>query len=374
MKIIGIIAEYNPFHNGHIYHLNKIKKLYPNSLIILVLNGYFLQRGEISLLSKEDKTKIALKFNIDIVLELPAIFGTQAADIFAEKAIAILNHLQVNEIIFGSESNDLEMLLKIAKKQLNPEFNNNLKRLLKTGINYPTALSKALNLKEIIKEPNDLLAISYAKAILKNNYPITLHPIKRTNNYHDLKSTKKIVSASNIRNKLKNNENIKNYVPKEVYPLLKNINEELLWNLIKYKIMTENDLSKYLTVDEGIEKRLKKMLIKSSNLDEYINNIKTKRYTYNKIKRMLFHILIGLTKSINDSENLEYIRILGFNKKGQKYLNSIKKEIKIVLKPNFTSKTYELELRASYLYDMFTNANTFSFEKTNKPITFLPKI
>ncbi len=374
MKIIGIIAEYNPFHNGHIYHLNKIKRLYPNSLIILVLNGYFLERGEISLLSKEDKTKIALKFNIDIVLELPAIFGTQAADIFAEKAIAILNHLQVNEIIFGSESNDLEMLLKIAQKQLNPEFNNNLKKVLKTGINYPTALSKALNLKEIIKEPNDLLAISYAKAILKNNYPITLHPIKRTNNYHDLKSTKKIVSASNIRNKLKNKENIKNYVPKEVYPLLKKINEELLWNLIKYKIMTENDLSKYLTVDEGIEKRLKKMLIKSNNLDEYINNIKTKRYTYNKIKRMLFHILIGLTKSINDYENLEYIRILGFNKKGQKYLNSIKKEIEIALKPNFTSKTYQFELRTSYLYDMLTNANTISFEKTNKPITFLHKI
>ena len=132
MQIIGIICEYNPFHNGHIYHINKIKSLYPDSLIILVLNGYFCQRGDISLLAKQDKTKIALEYGVDIVVELPTIFGTQSADIFAYKAIEILNYFQVQTIIFGSETNNLKPLLEIAQKQLNnKDYEAKVKKYLK---------------------------------------------------------------------------------------------------------------------------------------------------------------------------------------------------------------------------------------------------
>ena len=122
MDVIGIICEYNPFHNGHLYHINKIKELYPNSIIILILNGYFLERGEISVESVESKTKLALDHNVDIVIELPFIFGTNSADIFSEASLELLNELKVNKLIFGSESNDINKLKDIAEKQLDKDY------------------------------------------------------------------------------------------------------------------------------------------------------------------------------------------------------------------------------------------------------------
>ena len=130
VEIIGIIAEYNPFHNGHIYHIEKIKEKYPNSIIILVINGYFLERGEISLLSKENKTNIALNNKINIVIELPLVYGTQSADTFADESIKLLNRIHVTKIIFGSESNNIDLLKKLAQKQLEPEFDILVKKYL----------------------------------------------------------------------------------------------------------------------------------------------------------------------------------------------------------------------------------------------------
>ena len=206
MDIIGIIAEYNPFHNGHIYHIKKIKEMYPNSLLILVLNGYFLQRGEVSLLTKEDKTKIALENQIDLVVELPFVFGSQSADTFADAAIRILNHLGCQKVIFGSESNDIDYLKEVANKQLSQDFNKSVKESLDEGLNYPTALNKSLGIS--LENPNDLLGVSYIKAILINKYNLDPITIQRTNDYHDLKSNKKVISATNIRNKLKNKKSI----------------------------------------------------------------------------------------------------------------------------------------------------------------------
>ncbi|MDD2238543.1 MAG: nucleotidyltransferase [Bacilli bacterium] len=366
MDIIGIICEYNPFHNGHAYHINKIKEMYPNSLIILVLNGYFLQRGEVSILTKEDKTKIALDNNIDIVVEHPFRYSSNSADIFAESAIKILNYLGCQKIIFGSESNDINLITKIANVQLKDNFNIKLKENLKTGINYPTALNKSIGIK--VSSPNDLLGISYVKAIIKNKFNITPLTIKRTNNYHDTSSINKIISASNIRNKIKNNINIEQYT-KYNY-CLTNINEELLFNLIKYKIITEPNLNEYLTVDEGIEYRLKKVINNANNFEDLINLIKTKRYTYNRIRRMLFHILIGLKKENNSTIKLEYIKLLGFNEKGLKYINKIKKTIDIPLNrkisENYIAQKYEL--KTSLIYDLLTNQNTYHYEISNRPI------
>ena len=234
MDIIGIIAEYNPFHNGHIYHINKIKEMFPNSIIILVLNGYFLERGEISIESLESKTKCALLNKVDIVLELPFIFGSNSADTFSDKALEILNEMKVEKIVFGSESNDIDLLTKEAKNQLKENYSNKVKEYLDNGINYPTALNNALNSK--INTPNDLLGLSYIKSIIKNKYNIEPVLIKRTSDYHDKKSNRNIISASNIREKIKNNRDIDKYVPDTKY--INKIDYELYFKLLKYKIIT----------------------------------------------------------------------------------------------------------------------------------------
>ncbi len=369
MNIIGIIAEYNPFHNGHLYHINKIKEKYPNSLVILVLNGYFTQRGTISILSKEDKTKISLNSNIDIVLELPFIFGTQSSDIFAYNSIKLLNELKVERIIFGSESNNLDLLNKVVDIQLNDStYEEKVKQYMSEGNNYPTAMKKALNIEEDINNPNDLLGISYIKAIKQINPSIIAETIQRTNNYHDTESTDSIISATNIRTKLSNEEPISNYLPKEVLPYLNNVTNDKLFNLLKFKILTDQDLSIYLDVDEGIEYRLLKYINESNSIDELISNVKTKRYTYNKINRMLLHILIGLTKEDNKKCTLDYLKILGFTPIGQEYLNTIKKDILLPTSPPKDSLVFKYELKAVYLYEQATKKSLNNFDIKNIPI------
>lgn len=369
MNVIGIIAEYNPLHNGHIYHITKIKEKYPNSLIVLVLNGYFTQRGIISILTKEEKTKLSLENGIDIVIELPFVFGTQSSDIFGLNSIKLLNELQVDHIIFGSESNNIKLLERVVDIQLNdPNYEANVKNYLDLGNNYPTAMKKALNIDEDINNPNDLLGISYIKAIRKVNPNIIAETIKRTNDYHDILSTSPIISATNIREKLKNNEDINNYLPANVIPYLKNITNDSLFNLLKFKILTDKDLSIYLDVDEGIEYRILKYINSSHNFDELISNIKTKRYTYNKIYRMLIHILIGLTKEDNQKLNLDYIKILGFNTRGQEYLNHIKKEISLPTTPPKDSLTFKYELKSAYLYEQALKSSLNNFDLKNIPV------
>lgn len=367
MEVIGLIAEYNPFHNGHLYQLNEIKKRYPNSLIVLILNGYFLERGIVSLESKKEKTHLALKYGVDIVIELPFVFGSNSADTFAEASLELLNEMHVDKLIFGSESNDIDLLYDVAKRQMSEDFDRQVKVYLNQGINYPTALNKAIGID--LKEPNDLLGVAYIKAILKNKYDIKPETLKRTNSYHDIESNELIVSASNIREKVVNGQDISKYIPEGKN---NNIDEELLFSLIKVKIITEDNLDKYLSVDEGIDNRLKKVINKVNSLDSLVKMIKTKRYTYNRIMRMLMHILIGLTK--DDKEKLmhnEYIRILGLNEMGQKHINQIKKDLKIPLVSKFTSvdsKIKDYELKCASLYQMLTKDDVLEFEYANKPL------
>ena len=166
MEKIGIIAEFNPFHNGHKYLIDKVKKLYNDSIIIVVLSSSFMQRGEISILNKWDKTNICLDNNIDLVVELPFVFATQSADIFAKGAIQILKNLKVDKLVFGSESNNIDNLITIANTELfNKDFSSLVKINLNNGDNYPTALAKAIKVLNNIEinKPNDLLGISYIK-------------------------------------------------------------------------------------------------------------------------------------------------------------------------------------------------------------------
>ena len=367
MNVIGLIAEYNPFHNGHKYMLNQIKKKYPDSIIICILNGYFTERGNISILSKEDKTKIALSNNIDIVLELPFIYGTQSADIFAYNSIKILNEYKIDTLIFGSESNNVNTLNKIVDLQSNNNYDELVENYLDQGFNYPTSLAKALNIEFDFK-PNDLLGISYIKAIRKINPNIKVETIKRTNEYHDIELDSSIVSASNIRERLRNKEDISKYLPEEVLKKINNISNDDVYNLLKFKILTDKDLSVYLDVDEGLENRIMKYINESKSIDELISNIKTKRYTYNKINRMLVHILIGLTKKDNQRLQLEYTKILGFTPKGQEYLKTIKKELTLPTTPPKDSLIFAYELKAAYIYEQTLKKSLNDFDKKNIPI------
>lgn len=374
-KVIGIIAEYNPFHNGHIYQIKKIKENYPNSIIIVCTSSSFTQRGELSILNKWEKTKVSLLNGVDIVIELPYVYSTQSSDTFAKYGVSLLEKFHINYLCFGSESNDTTKLLDTAKTQINNiEFDNKVKFYMKEGYNYPTSLNNAL--KELInydiKEPNDLLAISYIKEIINNNYNIEVFNIKRTNSYHDLSLDNKIVSASNIRNKLLENKNIKDKVPKETYDILKNKSlENKYFEFLKYKIISETDLEKYVDVDEGLNVRIKKYINKSKSLDELIMNIKTKRYTYNRISRMLNHILCSFTKEENDKiKKLEYIRILGFNENGRTYLNEIKDSIELPILNKYDTKKYkalEIEKRVTDIYSNIYD-NIIDQEIKNKPI------
>jgi len=295
MHIIGIIGEYNPIHLGHIYQINKIKKQFKDSLIILITNSTFTERGEVSILNKWDKTRISLENNIDLVIELPFAFATQSADIFASGALKILNYLEIDTLVFGSESNNLEKLNSIVDTQLNnPNYDKTVKEYLKEGVNFPTAMSKALTdiLGYTITKPNDLLGISYIKEIKKQNYNITPYLIKRIGEYHEKQSNNSIISASLIRTLFHNNQDITSYIPKNTKDYLyKNLTNENYFPYLKYKILSTKDLSAYQTVEEGIENRIQKAIQISNSWEELIQNIKTKRYTYNKINRMLIHIL-----------------------------------------------------------------------------------
>ncbi len=366
MEIIGIICEYNPFHNGHIHHINEIKKRYPNSLIILVLNGYFLERGEISILTKYDKCALALNHNVDIVIELPILYGTQSADTFAYYAIWYLNKLKVSHIIFGSESNDITTIQKIANESLENNYSQKIKDNLKQGMNYPTALAKSLDTPFTFLA-NDLLGISYLKAIKQINPCIIPETIQRTNDYLDLDSNANIISAANIRNKLKNKQSIDNYLPESSCKLIKDIDNNLYFTLLKTLIINNDHLADILDVDEGIENRLIKAISECHNLSELIEFVKTKRYTYNKINRMLIHILLNIKK--DDAKLIpDYLKILGFNQKGKEYLQRIKKDIDISLNCNKNSKIYSYELKAAIIYDLLTKGNEEKKELANKPI------
>ena len=189
MASVGIIAEYNPFHNGHLYHLQKIKEKYKDDTIVLILSGNFTQRGEPSIIDKWKKTEIAKIAGIDLIIELPFIFATQSADFFSYGAVTLLEKLKVEKLVFGSESDNIDDLITIAKTQLeNEDFDKLVKIYSKFGENYPTAISKAIEdlTEKKVNTPNDLLGVSYIKTILQHNYNIKPEIIKRTNDYKSI--------------------------------------------------------------------------------------------------------------------------------------------------------------------------------------------
>lgn len=375
MNVIGIIAEYNPFHLGHLYQINKIKEMYKDSIIIAIVSSSFTQRGDVSILNKWDKTRIALDNGIDLVIELPYFYAGQSSDIFAKGAVTILNYLGIDTLVFGIESDDINNLKLMADIQLNDKnYNNIVKEYLSNGYNYPTALSKAIKdiLNLDIYLPNDLLALSYIKQVKLINNNINVIGIKRTNDYHSKEITSNIVNASLIREQFKNNLDISNYIPSYDTNKLYNVSVNDFYPLLKYQILNNiNNLDKFLTVDEGIDNRIKKYIKNSNNWNELVNNIKTKRYTYNKINRMLMHILFNLTKDESKNIVIDYVRVLGFNSKGRSYLNKIKKNKDINIVTNYKdgiSKLFDLENRVNNIYAIIVDNKLIYEEYSHNPI------
>lgn len=355
---VGIIAEYNPFHNGHLYHLNKVKNMFPNSYLILVLIGNFTQRADISIINKWDKTKIALEYGFDLVVELPYNIATSSASIYALGAIKILDELNCDYLVFGSETNDVEKFKEIAiKTSKNKIYQYKIKYFLDKGFNYPKSCSLALEhlFKDKIDKPNDVLALEYVRSIINLKSKIKPISIKRTNNYNDTNINDKITSASSIRKNISNKELIINTLPKKSYDLINNINYDDFFKYLKYEILTNDNLNDILDVDEGIENKLKKEIISVDKLEDLILKVKSKRYSYNRIKRMLLHILTK-TKKDYDKE-VKYIRVLGMNLNGMKILKEAKKNSNLQIVTKFKKEYYKLfedDIKASKLYSLLT--------------------
>lgn len=369
MASVGIIAEYNPFHNGHLYQIQKIKEKYPDDTIIIAMSGNFTQRGEPSIIDKWERTNLAIENGADLVVEIPYIFATQSADYFSYAGITLLEKLKVDKLIFGSESNNLEDLTEIAKAELEQkDFDKLVKIYVKLGNNYPTALSLAL--KDLtgkeISTPNDILGITYIKTILKHNYNIKPYSIKRNNSYHEENLTGTISSATAIRKNIDNLEKIKNTVPRNTYKVLstKQLHKrEDYFSYLKYKIITEDNLEKYHLVDKTLSDKLKKEILNCNNYEELIQKVKSKHQTYSKISRALIQILCN---NKSNQEHLTYIRLLGFNTKGKNYLNKHKKEISLPIISKIDKEKdqiLELELNTTKIYTLPYKNSKEEFKK-----------
>lgn len=386
MKVLGIIAEYNPFHNGHKFHLKKSMLITGATHVIAVMSGNFLQRGEPALLDKWTRAEIAIKEGIDLIIELPTIYACNSAEFFAKGSISLLNALNVVDFIsFGSENGEIDKLNIVANLLANEpdKFKNILKSYLDTGIVFPKARQKAIqkflessyDLNSILSNPNNILGIEYLKALKQINSNITPVTIKRIKaDYNATEINGNICSATAIRKLLlKNPDNInalKNVLPQNSFDILyNNILDgkgpnfiQDLEQIILFTLRTiPKEKLKYIhDVNEGLENRLKKAAINSNNFNILIQNIKTKRYALTRIQRILMKTLINITKSdielFKDNFTPKYLRILGFSKKGAELLRVIKEVSEVPIITNLNQYVPQ-DLQASRILEIDTTAS-----------------
>lgn len=387
-NVIGLVVEYNPFHNGHLHHIQEIDKLFEDNIKIAVMSGDFVQRGEPSLINKFEKTKIALSQGIDIVIELPVFYSSQSAEIFAKGSVSLLDKLSCSHIVFGSESNDLDRLKQLAKLSITEEFTLALKEFLDKGFSYPTAFSKAMSDEKF--GSNDILALEYLKTIENINSKIEACSIKREKiGYYDAEKDN-FASATYIRkvlldsNETKENKlnRIKNLVPEFSYKILEEnfgvfscLND--FYDLIKYNIIKNHfTLKNIQDLEVGLENRLYKYSLENLSFSDFFDKILSKRLTISRLQRILLHSLLDLTEELTDKvkNKVPYVKILGFSNRGQEYLNYLKKlddfnERKILtsnrnLKEILSEEELELfnfnEL-ASQIYRIKSNYNNISY-------------
>ena len=355
-KVVGIIAEYNPFHNGHSYHIQNTKAQTGADFVVAVMTGNFTQRGNTSVINKWEKTKMALNGDADLVIELPTIYSISSAENFASGAVKILNELGiVDTISFGMEADDVSTLNNIANVLVNepPEYRAILEHELGKGNSFPKARENALMMylndikryANVVKGSNNILAIEYLKALKKQKSSIVPFGVKREKVYYN--STKIIdeyASATGIRNLLLHNqlEEVRKVVPAKSYSILLNnlrqgtyvldiiaYNDEIIYKL---RSMTVKQIANLPDVSEGLEYLIKDVSNKTNNLIELINGIKSKRYTQTRIQRILLYALLGITKKDMELSKkiTPYIRVLGCSEKGKMLLSQINSKAKVI--------------------------------------------
>ena len=368
-KRIGIIAEYNPFHNGHLYQIQKAKELTGADTVIAVMSGNFTQRGETSLINKFEKAKIALQNEVDMVIELPTIYSISSAENFALGGIKILNEIgNIDYLVFGIEEENLEKLQAIADVLVNEddEFKRNIKEELDKGNSYPKAREIALkkvlsseNVKNIMQKPNNILAIEYLKALKTTNSKIKPIAIKRKNTMHNDENINENYASGTYMRKLfieNNFDEISKVVPKYTYERLLELKNQGTYvssindfsDIVIYKIrtMTKEEISQIADVNEGLENSIKLASTTCKTIDEIREKVSTKRYTKTRISRILTYILLDITKSEMEQakKNNPYIRVLGINKKCEGILKTINNDKLITSLKKFEENNGENQL------------------------------
>lgn len=355
MRVSGIVVEYNPLHNGHIYHLNHTRKITRCDGIVAVMSGNFVQRGEPAFLNKWARTKMALKAGVDLVLELPVIYSISSAEGFAFGAVSTLDSLGlIDSICFGSEAGDIELLYNISNILYTEpkEYKEFLQSYLKSGLSFPLSREKALFdyfkflnyskehlncINEVMRNSNNILALEYIKSLMLLSSKIKPYTIKRAGNrYNDTKITGTLSSASSIRKNF-NNPEIDQALPifsKDI------ISQEMVYKrcpvtindfsdiiLHRLREMDLDEIGQLLDVSEGLENKIKRASEDSGNIDKLLESVVSKRYPASRIKRILIYSLLGIKNDVKHmiKTPVKYIRVLGFNEKGKEILKNIKK-------------------------------------------------
>ena len=360
MRVLGIVVEYNPFHNGHLFHLQKAKELIKPDYTIAVMSGNFCQRGEPAIIDKFSRAEIALKMGVDVVFELPTVYAIQDAGGFARGAIGVLDGTGVvTDIVFGSESNDIEFLKKIAEiLHGQPDlYNQFLHEELKKGYSFPNARKYALmryveELKimdpekvRLIERSNDILGLEYVRAILDLGSSITPHTIKRVGaDYKEEEFKGRLSSATSIRKLIRERKMdlVRESVPEESFEVIRRELEEgrgpvfledmekLLLGIMRLK--DRDDFSKLYGFSEGLDERFYRFSRISSSIGEFMEKVKSKRFTFTRIRRLMLYVLFEMRKDFVERSNEkgpQYLRILGFTESGRNLLSKMKKASKL---------------------------------------------
>lgn len=401
MKSVGIIAEYNPFHNGHLYHLQKTKEVSAADVAICVMSGNFLQRGEPALVSKWYRTRMALEAGLDIVVELPYAFAVQKAEIFAYGAVYLLNALKCDSICFGSESGEVKPFLNTLEylNKHSDTYDHYIKAYIKQGVSYPRALAQAYSsLKDGLRDgvdlskPNNILGYQYIRAAHEMNSKIHFFTVKRSKaGHHDQTfHHEKIASATSIRKSLSENpdlDQIRPYVPESTLSVLASYVQkykklhgwEDYWPFFQYRLLTmsEDELQEIYDAEEGLPYRLKKAAKSAKSFHSFMQSVKTKRYTWTRLQRICVHILTNTPKSVMvpAAEKPQYIRLLGMSRTGRDYLNKRKKELELPListVSSFPEDWLVLDRKSSQVYAHVLpepeKSSLFSLEFAQPPI------
>ena len=357
MKACGIVAEYNPLHTGHVYQMNKARQISQADCIIVVMSGNFVQRGEPAVIDKYARTRAALKAGADIVIELPVYYALSSAENFARGAVLTLNEMKAASICFGAETDNADRLAKISHAIISesPEYKAILNKALAKGLSYPAARQTALleylpECKDIISGSNNILAIEYIKTILGNNLNMTYYPVLREGaGYNDDADNAEFASAFGTRKMLMSDEHdrLKTYLTPVMYEEISNSKNCPLFpddfsNIFNHKMLFlkqqcninhtdfAEKLAEYEDITAELANRFAAAFTGRDNIAEFAMKVKSKNIVYSRICRCIMHIILEIRKSMSDFyNNIPYIRLLGFNKTGQLYLGSIKKELDV---------------------------------------------